>query len=138
MSEIDEEKKKIRGFASLINSILIPLNENEKFQEKFKKIKVKILLNATNFNYAALIFIDYGFVKVESIPNKPKLNLKKRKVGWDAFLEMDIATFLTIAMNRMSLLGVAKMWLTRKIKMRGIRKLLLLLKVFKLLVASNN
>lgn len=138
MSEIDEEKKKLRGFASLINSILIPLNENEKFQEKFKKIKVKILLNATNFNYAALIFIDYGFVKVESIPNKPKLNLKKRKVGWDAFLEMDIATFLAIAMNRMSLLGVAKMWLTRKIKMRGIRKLLLLLKMFKLLVASND
>lgn len=138
MSEIDEEKKKIRGFAGLINSILIPLNENEKFHEKFKKIKVKILLNATNFNYAALIFIDYGFVKVESIPNKPKLNLKKRKVGWDAFLEMDTATFLAIAMNRMSLLGVAKMWLTRKIKMRGIRKLLLLLKMFKLLVAIND
>jgi len=134
MSEIGEEKKKIRGFAGLINSILIPLNENKKFQEKFKNIKVKILLNATNLNYAALIFIDYGFVKVESIPNKPKSNLKKRKIGWNAFLEMDTSTFLAIAMNQMSLLGVAKMWLTRKIKIRGMRKLLLLLKMFKLLV----
>lgn len=137
MSEIDKEKKRIRGFAVLINSILIPLNENEKFQEKFKNIDARILLNATNLNFAALIIVERGFVKVESIPNKPRENLKKRKVGWDAFLEMDTQTFLAIAMNRMSLLRVAKMWLTRKIKIRGIRKLLLLLKMFNLLVNSN-
>lgn len=137
MSEIGKEKEKLRGFAGLINSILVPLNENKKFQEEFKYTNSKILLNATNLNYAALIFIDHGFLIVESLLNKPKANLSKRKVGWDAFLEMDTYTFLAIVMHRISLLGVVKMWLTRKIKMRGIRKLLLLLKMFKLLLHFN-
>ncbi|MFX1418450.1 MAG: hypothetical protein ACFE9N_05970 [Promethearchaeota archaeon] len=136
MNEIKNEKK-IRGFAGLIYSILAPLNENEGFKEEFRNIEAKILLNATNLNFAALIIVDHGNVRVESIPNKPKENLKKKKVGWNAFLEMDTQTFLAIAMNRISLLGVAKNWLTRKIKMRGIRKLLILLKIFKFLTSSN-
>jgi len=137
MSEIDKEKKKIRGFAGLINSILIPLNENKKFKENFSDTDARILLNASDLNYAAFIIIDHGSVKVKSIPNKPKTNLKKKKISWNAFLEMDTQTFLAIAMSRISMLGVAKMWLTRKIKMRGIRKLLILLKMFKLLTDYN-
>ena len=137
MVESNQENKKIRGFAVLINSILTPLNENKKFQEKFGNLNVKILLNALNLNHAAIIIVDNGLVRVESIPNKPKENLKKRKVGWDAFLEMDTQTFLALAMNRLSLFGVAKKWLTRKIKMRGIIKLLILLKIFKFLTNHN-
>lgn len=137
MVESNQENKKIRGFAVLINSILTPLNENKKFQEKFKNLKVKILLNALNLNHAAIIIVDKGLVRVESVPNKPKENLKKRKVGWDAFLEMDTQTFLALAMNRLSLFGVGKKWLTRKIKMRGIIKLLILLKIFKFLTNHN-
>jgi len=133
VSDISGEKEKIRGFASLINSVLVPLNENNKFQEKFKDTKAKILLNAPNLKFAALIVVDHGFVNVKSIPNKPKANLKKKKVGWNAFLEMDTQTFLGLAINRVSKLGVAKMWVTRKIKIRGIRTLLLLLKMFKFL-----
>jgi hypothetical protein len=133
MVDINEEKDRIRGFAGLINSILVPLNENKKFQEKFREIDAKILLNASNLNYAALIIIDHGSVKVKSIPNKPKKNLKKKKIGWNAFLEMDTQIFLAIAMRRINMLGIAKMWLTRKIKMKGIRKLLILLKMFNLL-----
>lgn len=137
MADIKEENNRIRGFGGLINSVLVPLNENKKFQEKFREIDAKILLNASNLNYAALIIIDHGSVKVKSIPNKPKTNLKKKKIGWNAFLEMDTQTFLAIAMRRISMLGVAKMWLTRKIKMRGIRTLLLLLKMFNLLTDYN-
>jgi len=133
MADMNEEKEKIRGFASLINSVLGPLNENSKFQEKFKNTEAKILLNASNLKYAALIVIDHGSLDVKSIPNKPKANLKKKKIGWDAFLEMDTKTFLNFAVNRISKLGVAKMWVTRKIKIRGIRTLLLLLNVFKIL-----
>ena len=133
MVESNNVNKEIRGFAVLIKSILTPLNENMKFQEKFKKTNVKILLNASNLNHAAIIIIDKGKVRVESIPNKPIENLKKKKVGWDAFVEMDTQTFLAIVMDRLSLFGVAKMWLTRKVKMRGIRKLLILLKVIKYL-----
>jgi hypothetical protein len=137
MIESKNENKKIRGFAILINSILTPLNDNEKFKEKFGNTNVKILLNALNLNHAAILIVDKGLIKVESIPNKPKENLKKRKVGWDAFLEMDTQTFLAIVMNRLSLFGVAKMWLTRKIRMRGIRKLIILLKITKFLMNYN-
>ena len=137
MVESNQENKKIRGFALLINSILIPLNDNRKFQEQFEKYNIKILLNASNLNHAAIIIIDKGLLRVESIPNKPKENLKKRKVGWDAFLEMDTQTFLALAMNRLSLLGVTKKWLTREVKMRGIRKLLILLKIFRFLTNYN-
>lgn len=137
MTDINEENNRIRGFAGLINSVLVPLNENKKFQEKFRETDAKILLNASNLNYAALIIIDHGSVKVKSIPNKPRKNLKKKKIGWNSYLEMDTQIFLAIAMRRISMLGVAKMWLTRKIKMRGIRKLLLLLKMFNLLTDYN-
>lgn len=138
MAESNQENKKLRGFAVLINSILTPLNENKKFQEKFRKINTKILLNASNLKYAALIIIDHGFVRVESILNIPKENIKKRNVGWNAFLEMDTQTFLAIAMNRLSILGVGKKWLTGKVKMRGIMKLLILLKMFKFLTSYND
>ena len=138
MTELNQESKKLRGFAILISSILKPLNDNKKFQETFRKVDVKILLNALNLNYAALIIIDHGIIRVESIPNKPKTNLKKGALGWNAYLEMDTQTFLAIAMNRLSLKAVVKKWLTHKVKMRGIRKLLILLKVFKFLTNYNN
>ncbi|MFW9998617.1 MAG: hypothetical protein ACFE9Q_01770 [Candidatus Hodarchaeota archaeon] len=138
MVDSNQKNKNVRGFAVLINSILTPLNENKKFQEKFRKVNTKILLNASNLNHAAIIIVDNGLLTVESIPNKPKENLKKRKVGWNGFLEMDTQTFLAIAMSRLSLFGVAKKWLSRKIKMRGIRKLLILLKMFRLLTNYND
>jgi len=137
MVESNQENKKIRGFAVLINSILAPLNENKRFQDKFRNVNTKILLNASNLNHAAIIIVDKGLVRVESIPNKPKENLKKNKVGWNAFLEMDTQTFLAIAMNRLSLFGVAKKWLIRKVKIHGIRKLLILLKMFRFLTSYN-
>ena len=126
-------KEEIRGFAGLINSVLIPLNDNRKFQEEFRDKSLKILLNASNLNYAALIIVEHGTLNVKSIPNKPKSNLEKKKIGWNAYLEMDTQIFLALAMNRMSLLGVAKKWLIRKIKMKGIIKLLNLLKMINFL-----
>ena len=133
MEHSNQKNSQTRGFGILIKSILTPLNDNKMFQEKFKKTEVKILLNASNLNHAAIIIIDKGIVRVKSVPNKPKGNLKKEKLGWDALLEMDTQTFLAIAMDRLSLFGVAKLWLTRRVKMRGIRKLLILLKVIKFL-----
>jgi hypothetical protein len=133
MGEIDEKKEKVRGFAALVNSVLTPLNNNKKFKEKFSHIHAKILLNITNLKFAALIIIEYGIVRVKSIPNKPKENLKKQKVRWNSFLEMDTQTFLAIAMKRLSLLGVVKKWLAGEIKTRGIRKLIVLLKIFRFL-----
>jgi hypothetical protein len=133
MVGLNNDQEKIRGFAILINSVLSPLNENPKFQEQFGNKNAKILLNASNLNYAALIVIDHGCVNVKSVLNKPRSNLMKEKIGWNAFLEMETQTFLALAMNRISMLGVAKLWVTRKIKIKGIRTLLILLKMLKFL-----
>jgi len=130
MSENETDMKKVRGFAGIIDNALTPLKTNLKFQTKFGKKSLKFLLNANNVNFAAIITIDHGLLEVESIKNKPPENLKKKKIGWDGYLEMDTQTFLRMAMNRISLLGVAKKWLTGNVKMKGILKLLNLLKMF--------
>ena len=137
MSETKLEKKRIRGFAGLLASGLLPLNENQKFKEHFANTNVKILLNAVNVNFAALIIIENGTLKVESIPNKPKENLKKKKLGWDALLAMDSQTYLALAMNRLSMSKLGLKVLTGKVKVRGLRKLLILKKMLILLNQSE-
>ena len=56
----EEKKKKPRGFAGVIYTQMMPLNAKEKFKEKYKDASVKLLLNATDGKYAALIVIDKG------------------------------------------------------------------------------
>jgi hypothetical protein len=133
MTEVKEEKKMVRGFAGLIYAVLMPLNEKEKFKEKFAKTQVKILINASNLNYAALIIVDKGTIDVESIPNKPKENIKKKNAGWDAFLEMNAAVFLAFSMKRLSLPGMAKLILKREVRVKGLLKLLKLMQMMKIL-----
>jgi len=137
MSETKLEKKRIRGFAGLIASGLLPLNENQKFKERFANTDIKILLNAVNVNFAALIIIKNGILRVESIPNKPKENLKKKIVGWDALLAMDTQTYLALAMNRLPMSKLGLKVLTGKVKVRGLRKLLILKKMLILLSESE-
>jgi len=133
MTIIKSEMKKVRGFAGLLNNVLNPLNENEHFIRNFSDIKVNILINAWNANFAALIIINEGKLRVESIPNKPKDDLNQEKIGWDAYVEMDTQTFLAFAMKRLSLLGLTKKVITRKVKLKGLFKLLILMKIMKLL-----
>lgn len=133
MTEVKEEKEIVRGFAGLIYGVLTPLNEIEKFKEKFAQSQVNILINASNLNYAAFIIIDRGTIDVKSIPNKPKENLKKKNAGWDAFLEMDASVFLKFSMDRLSLPGMAKLVLKREIKLKGLRKLLIMMQLMKIL-----
>ena len=137
MSETKLETGRIRGFAGLIASGLLPLNEKKKFKEQFANTDIKILLNAVNVNYAALINIKNGILSVESIPNKPKENLKKKKVGWDALLAMDTQTYLALAMNRLSMSKLGLKVLTGKVKVRGLRKLLVLKTMLILLSESE-
>ena len=137
MSETKLEKERVRGFAGLIASGLLPLNEKKKFKEQFANTDIKILLNAVNVNYAALIIIKNGFLNVESIPNKPKENLKKKKLGWDALLAMDTQTYLALAMNRLPMSKLGLKVITGKVKVRGLRKLLILKKMLILLSESE-
>ncbi len=137
MSETKLEKKRVRGFAGLIASGLLPLNDNQKFKEQFANTDIKILLNAVNVNFAALIVIKNGILRVESIPNKPKENLNKKNVGWNALLAMDTQTYLALAMNRLPMSKLGLKVLTGKVKVRGLRKLLILKKMLILLSESE-
>lgn len=122
-----------RGFAGLIKSIMEPLNENLEFKEKFKNLDRKFLINASNLDHAALISVNQGILKVESVPNKPESNLKKKLIGWDGYISMDSQIFLALAMNRISIVGIGIKWILGKVKMRGILKLLALLSIFEFL-----
>jgi len=59
-------------------------------------------------------------------------------LGWNGKIETNSQIFLKIAMGELSIWGIVKNVLTRKIKLRGIRKLLKLLKIFKMLLLEEN
>jgi len=129
----DEKKKRIRGLAGIVSKLVEPLNENEKFKEKFKDTEKKVLLNAKDGKYAALLIIDKGTIYVEGMKNNPKKNLKKKVVGWDGLLQTKTSTFLEILeSNEISLGKIVGKILTGRIKIRGIKHVLVLLQLFSL------
>ena len=130
--------KEQKGFAGLIANVLKPLNENPNFNKAFKEIQRKFLINATNLKYAAIVTLEKGSITVESIQNKPTNNLSKEKIGWDAYIAMDAQIFLALAMKKLSLIGILKKWIGKKIKMKGITKLLIFLKILKFLEEDKN
>ncbi len=129
----DEKKKKFRGFAGIVSRLVEPLNENEEFKVKFKDTEVKVLLNAKDGKYAALLVIDNGKIYVEGMKNTPKKNLKKKLLGWDGLLQAKTSIFLEILeSDEISLGKVIGKILTGRIKIRGIKKVLILLQLFRL------
>ncbi len=124
---------KPRGFAALIEKIMSNLNDNSKFKENYKKEKLIYVINASNLNHAGLVIIENGTITVKSIPNKPKTNLSKKKLKWDGLISMDSQIFLGLAMDKISVIGIGVRWLTGKVKMKGLFKLLKLLKIFEML-----
>ncbi|MHA1933016.1 MAG: hypothetical protein ACW96X_10770 [Promethearchaeota archaeon] len=131
MSEV--KKKRLRGFAGIVSKQIEPLNENEKFKEKFKDTEVKVLLNAKDGKYAALMVIGKGKIFVEGIKNNPKKNMKKKVVGWDGLLQAKISTFLEILeTDNISIGKIIGKILTGRIKIRGIKNVLILLPLFSL------
>ena len=129
----DEKKKRIRGLAGIVSKLVEPLNENEKFKEKFKDTEKKVLLNAKDGKYAALLVIDKGTIYVEGMKNNPKKNLKKKVVGWDGLFQTKTSTFLEILeSDEISLGKIVGKILTGRIKIRGIKHVLVLLQLFSL------
>jgi len=125
--------KEPRGFAGLIANIMNPLNNDPKFKQAFGKTKRKILINATNLQYAALVTIDNGTLKIEAIRNEPVSNLKKKVTKWNGYVAMDTQIFLGLATKRISLIKLGVKILRFEVKVRGIFKLLALLKLLKIL-----
>ncbi|MFX1442565.1 MAG: hypothetical protein ACFFHV_04055 [Promethearchaeota archaeon] len=131
MSENETNKKRMKGFPKIVAKEVEPLNTIEKFKEDFKDKVIKILLNPKDGKQAALLVIDHGQIYVESIDNNPKKNIKKKVVGWDGFFQTDTKTFADLLGGGDIKIGqiVGKL-LTRKAKIRGIKNVLTLLKLF--------
>jgi len=106
-------------FADSIKKIYEPLNESEKFKEKYKEEQFKILLNPKDGEYAALLSIDKGKISIESIRNKPKQNLDKETLGWDGFLQTKIEIFKDIGDGKLKGGDIVKKVVTGKIKVKG-------------------
>ncbi|MHA1660313.1 MAG: hypothetical protein ACTSUT_14470 [Promethearchaeota archaeon] len=133
MAEKKEKKKKARGFAGVIAKNLEPLNSNEKFKEKYKDTKLKLLLNAKDGRWAALIIIDNGILNIEGVKNSPKENISKKALGWEGLLETSTPLFLDIASGKLSTGGMLIKIITRKIKIKGMKKVAVLSELFALL-----
>ena len=128
-----EKKKKLRGFASIVSKQIEPLNENEKFKERFKNTKVKILINAKDGKYAALLVIDNGTIHVEGYKNNPKENIKKKVLRWNGLIQAKTNLFLELlGGENVSLWKVIGKVLTGRLKIRGLKSVLLLLQLFEL------
>ncbi len=131
MSENEEKKKRLKGFPKIVAKEVEVLNTIEKFKEDFKDQLIKIMLNPKDGKQAALIVIDHGQIYVEAVDNNPKENIKKKVAGWDGFFQTDTKTFADLLGGGDITVGqiVGKL-LTRKAKIRGVKNVLTLLKLF--------
>jgi putative sterol carrier protein len=128
MSDSSEKKKKRpRGFASIIDTQLAPLNSSEYFKQKYGQDRFTLLLIATDDNYAAFVTVADGTVCVEGVKNKPE-ELKPLK--YNGRILTSTETFLAFAMGKVN---PVKAVLTGKLKIRGFRVVLHFAKYFSIL-----
>lgn len=127
----EEKKKRLKGFPNVVAKQVEPLNTNEKFIEQYKDTEIKWLLNATDGKYAALLIIDKGKISVEGIENEPKKNLKRKNAGWDGKLSAKTQIFVDLLTSEDLTFGsVLGKVLTFRLRIRKLKKVLLLLKLF--------
>ncbi|MFX0058837.1 MAG: hypothetical protein ACFE8J_11115 [Candidatus Heimdallarchaeota archaeon] len=127
----EEKKKRLKGFPNVVAKQVEPLNTNEKFIEEFKDTNIKWLLNATDGKFAALLIINKGKINVEGIENTPKKNLKKNNAGWDGKLSAKTQIFVDLLTSEDLTFGsVLGKVLTFRLRIRKLKKVLILLKLF--------
>lgn len=119
-----------RGLAGLMWMQIKPLNFIDEFKKEFSDTTVNILLNPKDQRYAALLKIDKGTIDAEAVKND-KETLKSLKP--DGIFEAPMEIFLGVFGEGLSAGTLMKKWITRKIKLRGLRKMMALGKVFELL-----
>ncbi|MFX0034998.1 MAG: hypothetical protein ACFE9I_05070 [Candidatus Hermodarchaeota archaeon] len=123
MSEPDLSIEELSEFVKAIKERYELLNTNEKFKEQFKEECIKILLNPTDAENAALIEVDKGTISVRSVKNVPKENVKKEKLGWDSYMKTTRQIFKEIGDGTLSGKDIRRKVLARKIKVKGLKHL---------------
>lgn len=120
-----EKKKRLKGFAKILDAEFQKALSNDSFREKFENryedTNLRVLLNPIDGRYAALISIEKGNFEVESIRNKEE-NLTQEELKWDGKLETTTDLFLKLAMDELSTPKIIWKWITRKIKVKNYKK----------------
>ena len=97
----------------------------------------RFLFNSPHWQYAALVDIENGTVRVDAVANQPVAGLSRSRLRWDGFVEMDSRLFLALLTRRCSLAAAVGKWLAGEIKLRGFRHLFLLLDLSRILTNSK-
>lgn len=125
------QKVKVRkGLAGVLWQFLEPLNFNEEFKQKFQDTQLIILMNPKDQKWAALLKIQNGTIDIEGIRND-KETIKDLKL--DSLFEAPAETFLNMFSEGLSAGTLMKKWITGKVKLRGLRKMMALKAIFELL-----
>jgi hypothetical protein len=120
----------LMGYASIVSSLLWPLNENKRFKKVFKRKQIKILMNCPTWAYAALVVIDKGTLRVEGVENKPSQRIDKRELGWHVYFETNTVLYSDILAKRKSLKDVTNHWINGEIKVKGVFYIIDLIRLF--------
>ena len=121
MSEKISNDVKEGTFAEAILNTYGPLNNNEKFKEKYADKSFKILLNPKDGKYAALIDVTNGVFSVNELDNQDKKNLDQKEIGWDGYMQTTLALFDEIGKRNLSQSDIVKKVVARKIKMKNVK-----------------
>jgi len=108
-------------FAEAILNTYGPLNDNEKFREKYSDKSFKILLNPKDGKFAALIIVNNGKISVKGLDNQDKKKLAQKELGWDGFMQTTIALFDEIGKGNLSQSDIVKKVVARKIKIKNVK-----------------
>ena len=121
MSEKISNDVKEGTFAEAILETYGPLNNNEKFKEKYTDKSFKILLNPKDGKFAALIIVNNGTVTIKGIDNQDKKKLDQKEIGWDGYMQTTLALFDEIGKGNLSQSDIVKKVVARKIKMKNVK-----------------
>jgi len=130
MNEV-EKKKRLKGIAKVVANQVEVLNTIVQFKEDYKDSLIKILLNPKDGKQAALLVIENGRIYVEGIENNLKSSISKKALGWDGFMETKTNVFADIlGGGDISLGSIIWKVITFRIKLKGIKNVLILMKLF--------
>jgi hypothetical protein len=125
------KKVKVRkGLAGVLWQFIEPLNFNEEFKQKFQDTRLFILMNPKDQKWAALLKIQNGTIDIDGIRND-KETIKN--LDLDSLFEAPAETFLNLFSEGLSTGTLLKKWITGKVKLRGLRKMMALKSIFELL-----
>ena len=125
------KKVKVRkGLAGILWQFLEPLNFNEGFKQEFQDTRLFILMNPKDQKWAALLKIQNGTIDIEGVRND-KETIKGLEL--DSLFEAPAETFLNLFSEGLSTGTLLKKWITGKVKLRGLKKMMALKTIFEFL-----